>query len=569
MRPRRGVRVASLVLAAGAVWIGLQIPSGAADSEPPELPGAPAASSTLLLSPGQIRSLTTEAVERVAVGDPNVADITIVSSNEVLIQAKKAGSTNLLLWDKSGQHETLLSVVDPRPEALTRELTELVAQLGLPSVGIQRKDERVFLMGTVRTQAEFDSLEQLTAPFQGRVVNLASLQLPPAPPEPVPPMVKLAVQVVDISRTDLERLGVNWSQSMALTEPEVTDRTLQNALTRWGTSLTRSSVAAGLNALVQRNKARILAEPKLVTASGSEASSFIGVEVPVLESTTTSTGTSTVTATVEFKKTGVLLKITPTVLPTAQITTKLEAQVSDIDTASALSLPVGGSTVSVPGFKKRETTTQVTTESGETIVIAGLLQVEHTKSANQVPGLGSMPVIGRLFRSPEVKEVERELVVTVTPELVPDPRLVPLSAEATAEAVERTLESVQRRLEAASSPAAAPSVTEADRVAIANVQQPVADPSLQYALGVREEIAASLRSLLQGQAVPGTGTTRLRLHLRKDGGLADVAVAASSGSDWLDQAALRAARARAPYPAFPPSLPQGDLWLEVPVMFEP
>ena len=497
--------------------------------------------SVVLLEPKQIRSMSVDEIKRVAVGDPEIVDVTVVSPNEILLQAKAVGTTNLILWDRQGQHIMSVEIVDRTSEAVEAQLIQLLNQLQLPGVRVKRENGKIFLTGEVSRQDDLSRLEQMVSAYRD-VTNLVRVsELAPAPTPP-PPLVKLAVQVIELNRTDLEKLGVKWSESVAFTEPEVTDRTLNTALFRWGTSLTRGSVSATLNALVQQNRARVLAEPKLVTASGKEASSFIGVEVPVLTATTSSTTTSAVSTSIEFRKTGVLLKMTPTVRASGdqKITTVIEAEVSSVDTSVALNVPVGNQTVAVPGFAVRKANTEDTTASGETIMIAGLLQVEDKRDVSQVPALGSMPVLGRLFRSPEAKSTQRELVVAVTPELLGEGAV---SAEK-AIALEQAL-------------------------AVAEVTASVEDPTLRYALQVQDRIAKSTRYPVREKELGLSGQVKLRLHLMRDGTLRQAMVSESSGFESFDQAALRAAESQAPFPPFPSDLAQSALWLELPVLFRP
>ena len=248
--------------------------------------------------------------------------------------------------------------------------------------------------------------------------------------------------------------------------------------------------------------------------------------------------TSTVSASIEFRKTGVLLKMTPNVLEDQRITTVLEAEVSGIDTASGLSVPVGSQTVTVPGFKVRKTATQVTTASGETIVIAGLLEVEDTHDISQVPALGSIPVIGRLFRSPEKESTQRELVIAVTPQLLTD-----------------------RTRAAENAAALQPAVASAEATAS------VTDPTLRYALQVQDRIAKSIQYPSREREGGRGGRVKLRLHLFRDGTLGQAVIAESSGIESFDQEALKTAQGQSPYPPFPSDVAQQDLWLDLPVLF--
>ncbi len=499
----------------------------------------------VLLQPGELRVAAVENVGRVAVGKSEIVDVSVISPNELLLHAKATGTTNLILWTPHGQEVWALEVVDRTPETTETQVRQLLEALGVASVQVKREQDKVFLLGQVDQPSDLDRLEQMLSAFPP-VTNLVRVVPPPlaASTAPTaPPMVSLAVQVIEMNRTDLEKLGVKWSESLSLTEPAATDLTFKDALVKWGTSLTRSSISASLNALVEQNRARLLAEPKLVTASGKEASTFVGVEVPILKATTTGTGTGTVTVNVEFKNTGVTLKMTPTVLADRRITTSMEAEVSDIDRSVAILI----SGVSVPGFSVRKASTQINTASGETVLVAGLLKANDSQTISQVPGLGGMPVVGRLFRSPEEKSSRLELVIAVTPVLMD---------EATGQGHDK-LTAVEQALAHAE----------------VTLPPPGDDPLAAYALQVQQRVAGSLRYPAEIPAEHRELLTavrvKLRLHLFRDGTLDQVTILESSGLQAFDQAVIQTAQQQSPFPAFPPTLTRQDLWLELPVLFRP
>jgi TonB family protein len=280
-----------------------------------------------------------------------------------------------------------------------------------------------------------------------------------------------------------------------------------------------------------------LAEPTLVTASGKEATSFVGQEVPTISATTVGAGGTT--ASIAFHEVGVKLTMTPTMLDEHEkISTAFTAEVSTIDSSNALQVPVGSFTATIKGFKTRRAQSEVVTRSGETIVIAGLLQTKDEESVNQVPGLGGMPVVGRLFRSPANEGEETELVIAVTPEL----------AGRETETAERAF-LMERAL------------------ASAEMSASVDDPRLRYALQIQERIAKSLRYPLREKELGLEGRVKLKLHLSADGSLDRAWIVESSGIDAFDQEALKVAEAQSPYPQFPSQLSQRELWLEVPVLF--
>ena len=535
-----------------------------APASAPQIPPA------LVLPPGHLHSLPVMEVQRVAIGNPDIADVTIVSPTQILLHAKKVGSTTLILWDAQGQHEVAMYVVDPEPQAVGEEVRRLLEQLKFDQVNVKLEGGKIFLLGEVDDDAQMGALEQIASTFPNTVVNLARVK-PSAstgagetPMAATVPLVKLAVQVVEINRSDLEKLGVKWSESVGFTDAELTNQTANKTLFHWGTSVTRTSVGATLNALVRQNKARILSEPKLVTLSGKEASSFIGLDVPILTATSFSTTTAATSASIEFRKTGVLLTMTPKVIMTEtgqKITTVIQAEVSGIDDSVALQIPVGSQTVSVPGFRVRKANTEVTTRSAETIMIAGLLEAEDSRNVEQVPALGSIPVLGRLFRSPETESSRRELVITVTPEVVK---------------TENATESAAANPDSSTPSMKAPQASEMNRgdaleqaFAIAQVMAPVQDPTLNYALHVQEQIAKSIRYPPQRPFADREGHVKLRVHVSADGALQEAFIAESSGVAPFDQEALRSAKSQAPYPAFPPTINQQDLWLDIPILFRP
>ncbi len=514
----------------------------------------------LLISSRQVQAVAANELQRVAIGDPEIIDVTIVSPTQMLIQAKQIGSTNLIVWDAQGERHLQVTVVDPKPEAVSKQLKELLQQINLPSVGVRLESGRVFLTGEVDTDAQLSSLEQTASAFQDTVINLVTVRSTAPPSVDTPPLVKLTVQVIDLNHSDLEKMGVKWPESIGFMEQSLVvgpggelksnealigkpgslaDRVGEAFKIGRLARLPNSSFA--LNILLQQGKARLLSEPKLVTASGKEASSFIGVEVPYVTTTTAGTGSGIVSATIAYRQTGVLLKMTPTVINADQepkITIIVEAEISGIDKTVGLNLLSGTQSVLVPGFKVRKASSEVTTDSGETILIAGLLESEDSKTVSQVPGLGGIPGFGRLFRSPEIESKRRELIIAITPELVGD--------------VAKDTDH-QMALEQA--------------LAVAEVTASVDDPRLRYALKIQDRIAKALRYPQREKELNIDGTVKLRIHLFADGTLGRAIVSESSGIESLDMEALKAAESQAPYPGFPSQMSERELWLDMPVIF--
>ena len=520
-------------------------PSPSAPSTVPER--VPEAPQVLSLKPGEIRSIPVDTVTRVAIGNPSVADVTIVSSKEVLLQATAAGTTNLILWDQQGQHVSNIEVVDPAKEGVELQLRQLIQDLKLSGVRVMREHDKLILMGEVPNKQDVDRLDQMLSAYKDKVTNLVSVApaLPALPAAP-PPSVKLTVQLIEMTRDATDKFGVDWMDSLTFTETtfgtkgptgiSLAER-IENAfrigaVSRSGTG---GNLSAVLNLLVSQGKARVLAEPKLVAASGKEATTTIGVEVPVITATSVSSGT--VSQSIEFKQTGVELKFQPTVLEDGHsIRLALDAKVSSIDTTNAITV----SGIVVPGFRVRKTQTELVLDSGQVVLIAGLIQDEEKKNLSQLPAIGSIPVLGNLFRSTQFIRGQTELIILVTPELTAENPLTPDRAFALDQAL-----------------VSAEAAAKAD------------DPLSRYALQVQDRLAKAIRYPPRDKTQSGSGRVKLRLHLLRDGTLSQAVILEPSGVQVFDLEALKVAESQSPYPPFPNELTQSDLWLELPVLFRP
>jgi len=491
------------------------------------LPQAWAFESELRLRVGEIQPLPVQAVQRIAIGDPNIADVSIVSAEEILVKALDIGTTNLIIWDSQGQTTTRIVVQSAPPEERIAELERLLVLQQFDRVQVKQEGDRIFLMGEVETPEQLEAVSKITAPYP-EVVSLVQAKAAPAPEIP---LVQLNLAVVELTKDYQNNLGIDWADSIKFTETTFSapklDLQLRDRVTdalRIG-SYSRESLNLTLSALAKDNKARILSEPRLVTLSGKPAEVFVGGEKPVITTSTTGTGSGVTSKSVEFKSFGITLKITPVVAgDRSRVTSAIDAEVSSLDNATATIIDG----VTIPGFKVRRATTEIAARSGETIFIAGLLSSEDSKALAKVPGVGDIPVLGRLFTSRDWNLDRTELVITVTQTIVEGP--------ATAAAISQALATAAQG----------------------------EDPLTTYARHVQERVAAALPATPAGQA----GTVRVRLHLFADGHLAQTILTQSSGYPSLDDLVIRAVESQAPYPIFPQALMRTDAWMEIPVVFQ-
>ena len=168
-----------------------------------------------------------------------------------------------------------------------------------------------------------------------------------------------------------------------------------------------------VNALESKGLVRRLAEPDLVALSGDTASFLAGGEFPVPVAQTTS-GAGVPLITVQYKPFGVELTFMPTVLANGVINLRLAPSVSELDFVNAVRI----SGFQIPSLTKRQAKTTIELRDGQSFAIAGLLQKTNRGDVSQLPWIGSVPVLGALFRSTGYVQNETDLVIIVTPHLV-------------------------------------------------------------------------------------------------------------------------------------------------------
>jgi len=167
-------------------------------------------------------------------------------------------------------------------------------------------------------------------------------------------------------------------------------------------------LAPTIDALVRNGNARVLSAPELVSMPGSEAKFLVGGEVPFI----VASGLGAVN--VQFKEYGVRLNVTPTILPDGGVDSKITPEVSDLDFQNGIT--AGG--IALPSFRTSRITTDVVTKSGESIVMGGLLRRQETRNIDKIPGLGDLPILGKLFRSTRYQKSETDVVFVMTPEVI-------------------------------------------------------------------------------------------------------------------------------------------------------
>lgn len=234
---------------------------------------------------------------------------------------------------------------------------------------------------------------------------LACLLLPSAaaaaPPQTK--MVAVSADIVEISGSLQKTRGFSWNQFFDFSEASV-----PGVLTL-GDFERKTQLAASLKLLETEGKAQLLSNPKVITKSGTQANFTVGGEIPVPYSNNQGVGA-------EFKKFGVILVVLPVVIEEKKDTVDVQIQleVSNPD----YSKPVVASGTTIPSMITRQIQTEVELKSGETLVIGGLKRSNRNISKNRVPILGSLPLIGALFRSTDIVEEQSSLFLFVTFDII-------------------------------------------------------------------------------------------------------------------------------------------------------
>jgi pilus assembly protein CpaC len=338
---------------------------------------------------GEVKILGKVYVDRVAIGQEGVVKLEILSTDELLVIGEKPGSTSIRLWNKDGSYTQYnIRVAKEDPEKRVR----------------------------------MDS------------------------------MIRIGVKMVEFRKSALSKLGIDWSSK------EITGPTFATVGDFFSNSLFRSpasaidgsqlplrvkpfttyfgistSLTSKINLLASDGDAVVLSEPVLNCVNGGTAKFVSGGEYPI-PVTNKNGGTS-----VEFKQYGIKLDISPKANSQKQIHTSIKTEVSEIDLSTTV--------LGVPGVLTNETETIVNVQSGQTIIISGLLKAKQGRATTKLPGLGDLPLVGGLFGSDDVNHEMSEMVVFLTPEVIEIEKSYDERAERLMELRQKTVDQLDKRLE--------------------------------------------------------------------------------------------------------------------------
>jgi pilus assembly protein CpaC len=376
-----------------------------------------------LMSGKSIVLRTTQPVKRISIADPDIADFVLLTPKEIYITGKAAGITNLMLW-KDGMVTGMYDLeVNYDLSALKQQLHQLLPEE--TDLKVFRINDAITLTGTVSNAGRLSQAMALAKSFapKQQVNNLTRVG--------GGHQVMLEVRVAEMSKATTKRLGINFNYvaddrfgisllgglSQLVTPNESNFNTPTNdfwlnipqsvqAIFRFPDGDT--TWTGIIDALQQDGLVKVLAKPTLIALNGQKASFLAGGEFPV----PVPQGLGSVA--IEYKKFGVELNFKPVVLSDDRINIHVTPEVSELDFSTAIQF----SGFVVPGLTKRGASTTIELGDGQSFAIAGLLKENVRDVLRKFPVLGSIPVLGALFRSREFQKSETELVIIVTPRLV-------------------------------------------------------------------------------------------------------------------------------------------------------
>ena len=377
-------------------------------------------------------------IARVSLTSADIADALVTSPNQLLVHGKGPGAISMFVWSRGG-------AVRRFEISVQRDLTKLSDQVKQlfpnETIDVRSNGRNVVLAGSVSSKDVVDRAINVALGYVDKredVVTLLQVR-----PGPASNQVLLKVRFAEVSRSALTEFGMSFFTSptgihntlgrvttQQFPAPDYKDLAWTKASGAFGSGVTSASgtfsvsdflnlfllsekydLGTVIKAMQQRGIFQSLAEPNLVAESGKEASFLAGGEfpIPVVQGSQNGSAVS-----IQFKEFGVRLNFTPTVNGD-RVHLKVKPEVSTLDYANGVSL----SGFRIPALSTRRTETELELRNGQTFAIAGLMNNQMSSTLQKIPGIGDIPILGQLFKSRQANKAQTELVVMITPQILP------------------------------------------------------------------------------------------------------------------------------------------------------
>ena len=377
-------------------------------------------------------------ISRVSLTSADVADALVTSPNQLLVHGKVPGSISMFVWNRGGSVKRYEIVVQRDLAALAEQMKTLFPG---EAIQVHSNGKQVVLSGNASRKEIADKAMAVAAGYVDKkedVVNLLASQ-----PGPAASQVLLRVRFAEVSRNALTELGASFFTSptgikntvgrtttQQFSAPTFSDMAWTKENGDFGSPVTSAEgklnfsdflnlfflnqkydLGVVIKAMQQRGLFQSLAEPNLVAQSGKEASFLAGGEIPIPIAQGSG---ANLAISVQYKEYGVRLNFTPTVNGD-RVHLKVKPEVSTLDFGN--SVVMNG--FRIPALSTRRTETEIELRNGQTFAIAGLLSNQMQSTMQKIPGIGDIPILGLLFRSKAAQKNQTELVVMITPEILP------------------------------------------------------------------------------------------------------------------------------------------------------
>jgi pilus assembly protein CpaC len=404
-------------------------PPQTATPVPANTPMEAEAPQTLHLLVGRSIVITSPArIKRVSIADPTIAEAIVVSPNQVLVNGKTPGGVSLIVWDETDQSQSFEVSIDIDVLGLSQKIREVFPN---EDVHLDTSRDVVMLSGKISSKEVADKILEIVKGVTPKVTSL--MQVPSTPAGEI----LLQVRFAEVNRALIKQFGINilslpgsknigTISTQQYAPPQLTTANGVGTTPTTGSAIGISdllnififrpdiNLAATIKALQEQNVLEILAEPNLMTESGKDASFLAGGEFPfpILQSTGGSGGFAGIT--IQFKEFGVRLNFTPTLTPDGLIHLKVKPEVSSLDFTNALTLQG----FVIPALATNRVESDMSLSDGQSFAIAGLMDNRVTEQMQKIPGIGDIPILGKLFTSKSLNRSKNELVIVVTPHII-------------------------------------------------------------------------------------------------------------------------------------------------------
>ena len=365
---------------------------------------------TIIVARGASALLTRPTnLERVSIADEGIANASVISPREILINGTGVGTTSLLVWAEGDVVRLYNIEVQADIQALQRQIDTLYPD---HDIVVSTAGNTLIVSGTVRDPNVVRRVMELATNTGAQVVN--NLQAP------TPEQVMLEVEIAEVNKSVVKRL----STDLTFINPQnfgdfssddlIRIETLSEGLANFTILGDNAGFDMFIRALKQTGEFKILAEPNLVALEGQEATFLAGGEFPYPSIQSGGAGVTTNAVTVQFREFGVQLAFTPTVTNSGTVRLHVAPEVSTLDFGTGLTF--GG--FQIPTIRARRVETEVELRPGQHLAIAGLMENRWQETVDKIPVLGDIPILGVFFRSEAARQEQSELLVLVTPHII-------------------------------------------------------------------------------------------------------------------------------------------------------